>query len=104
MDSFNELRQAHNLIEKDMANNCFICNLDKDKCEKYNINFKEHCEEVHNIWDYVFYMITLRIKEPSSLNAIDLRNRQKILEKQVDWLPDSSLDKIEDNHLKVNFK
>ena len=104
LDSFNELRQAHNLIEKDMANNCFICNLDKDKCEKYNINFKEHCEEVHNIWDYVFYMITLRIKEPSSLNAIDLRNRQKILEKQVDWLPDSSLDKIEDNHLKVNFK
>ena len=101
LDSFSELRQAHNLIEKDMTNNCFICNLDKDECEKNNINFNEHCEEVHNVWDYAFYMITLRMNDPTSLNAIDSRNRQNILEKRVDWLPDSSLDRIEDNHLKV---
>ena len=101
LDSFSELRQAHNLIEKDMTNNCFICNLDKDECEKNNINFNEHCQEVHNVWNYVFYMITLRMNDPASLNAINSRNRQNILEKRVDWLPDSSLDKIEDNHIKV---
>ena len=101
LDSFSELRQAHNLIEKDMTNNCFICNLDKDECEKNNINFQEHCDIVHNVWDYAFYMITLRMTDPASLNAIDSRNRQNILEKRVDWLPDSSLDRIEDNHLKV---
>ena len=101
LDSFGELRRAHNLIEKDMTNNCFICNLDKDQCEKNYINFNEHCEVVHNVWNYVFYMITLRMNDPTSLNAIDSRNRQKILEKKIDWLPDSSLDKIEDNHFKV---
>ena len=101
LDSFSELRQAHNLIEKDMTNNCFICNLDKDECEKNNINFNEHCEQVHNVWDYVFYMITLRMNDPANLNAINSRNRQKIMEKKIDWLPDSSLDRIEDNHLKV---
>ena len=101
LDSFSELRQTHNLIEKDMTNNCFICNLDKDECEKNNINFQEHCEKVHNVWDYAFYMITLRMNDTTNLNAINLRNKQKILEKSVDWLPDSSLDRIEDNHLKV---
>ena len=101
LDSFGELREAHNLIEKDMANNCFICNVEKDECEKNNISFKEHCEEVHNVWDYAFYMITLRMKDPTTLNAVNSRNRQKILEKRVDWLPDSSLDKLEDNHLKA---
>ena len=101
LDSFGELREAHNLIEKDMANNCFICNVEKDECEKNNISFKEHCEEVHNVWDYAFYMITLRMKDPATLNAVNSRNRQKILEKRVDWLPDSSLDKLEDNHLKA---
>ena len=101
LDSFGELREAHNLIEKDMANNCFICNVEKDECEKNNISFKEHCEEVHNVWDYAFYMITLRMKDPSTLNAVNSRNRQKILEKRVDWLPDSSLDRLEDNHLKA---
>ena len=101
LDSFGELRRAHNLIEKDMTNNCFICNLDKDQCEKNYINFNEHCEVVHNVWNYVFYMITLRMNDPTNLNAIDARNRQKILEKKIDWLPDSSLDKIEDNHFKI---
>ena len=101
LDSFGELREAHNLIEKDMANNCFICNVEKDECEKNNISFKEHCDEVHNVWDYAFYMITLRMKDPATLNAVNSRNRQKILEKRVDWLPDSSLDKLEDNHLKA---
>ena len=42
LDSFGELRQAHYLIEQDMANNCFICNVEKDECEKNNISFKEH--------------------------------------------------------------
>ena len=46
-------------------------------------------------------MITLRMKDPTTLNAVNSRNRQKILEKRVDWLPDSSLDKLEDNHLKA---
>jgi hypothetical protein len=100
LDSFGELRQAHYLIEKDIANNCFICNVEKDECEKNNISFEEHCNQVHNVWDYAFYMITLRMKEASTLNSSNARNRKKILEKSVDWLPDASLDKLEDNNQK----
>ena len=100
LDSFGELRQAHYLIEKDIANNCFICNVEKDECEKNNISFDDHCNKVHNVWDYAFYMITLRMKEPSTLNSSNARNRKKILEKSVDWLPDASLDKLEDNQKK----
>ena len=104
LDSFGELRQEHYLIEKDMANNCFICNVEKDECEKNNISFQEHCNEVHNVWDYAFYMITLRMADPSSLNSINARNRKKIMEKGVDWLPDANLDKLEDLHQKVENK
>ena len=103
LDSFGELRQAHYLIEQDMANNCFICNVEKDECEKNNISFQEHCDEVHNVWDYAFYMITLRMQEASTLNSLNARNRKRILEKGVDWLPDASLDKLEDIHQKVDL-
>ena len=85
-----------------MANNCFICNVEKDECEKNNISFQEHCNEVHNVWDYAFYMITLRMQEASTLNSLNARNRKRILEKVVDWLPDASLDKLEDIHQKVD--
>ena len=100
LDSFGELRQAHYLIEKDIANNCFICNVEKDECEKNNISFEEHCNQVHNVWDYAFYMITLRMKDSSTLNSLNARNRKKIIEKSVDWLPDASLDKLGDNNQK----
>jgi len=100
LDSFGELRQVHYLIEKDMANNCFICNVEKDECEKNNISFEEHCNQVHNVWDYAFYMITLRMADPSTLSSINARNRKRIMEKGVDWLPDANLDKLEDIHQK----
>ena len=82
----------------------FICNVEKDECEKNNISFQEHCNEVHNVWDYAFYMITLRMADPSTLNSINSRNRKRIMEKGVDWLPDASLDKLEDLHQKVESK
>ena len=97
IDSFGELRQAHYLIEKDIANNCFICNVEKDECEKNNKSFKEHCENVHNIWDYAFYMITLRMADPQNLNSVNSKNRERMFEKGVDWLPDCTVDKLDDN-------
>ena len=102
LDSFGELRQAHYLIEKDTANNCFICNVEKDECEKNNISFDEHCNKVHNVWDYAFYMITIRMKDASTLNSSNARNRKKIIEKSVDWLPDATLDKLGDQKKKDN--
>ena len=36
----------------------------------------------------------------STLNSSNARNRKKIIEKSVDWLPDASLDKLEDNNQK----
>ena len=42
--------------------------------------------------------------DPSSLNSINARNRKKIMEKGVDWLPDANLDKLEDLHQKVENK
>ena len=40
------------------------------------------------------------MKEASTLNSSNARNRKKIIEKSVDWLPDASIDKLEDNNQK----
>ena len=96
LDSFGELRQAHYVIEKDIANNCFICNIVKDECEKNNESFKDHCENVHNVWDYAFYMITLRMSDPQDLNAVNSRNREMIMSKQLGWFPEYKSGLIEE--------
>ena len=105
LDSFGELRQAYDLIQNDISNNCFICNIEKDTYEKNNkdnksLSFKEHCEIIHNVWDYIFYMIALRVEDPQELNAINSRNREKMLKKSVEWLPDSNLENLENNYKK----
>ena len=96
LDSFGELRQAHYIIEKDITNNCFICNIVKDECEKNNQSFKEHCENIHNVWDYAFYMVTLRMQDPQELNSVNSRNREMILQKQLGWIPEYKSGLIED--------
>ena len=109
LDSFRELRKKHYNIVKDMSNKCFICNLEKDICEKNNKSFKEHCEIEHNLWDYANYMILLRMQDPHDLNAVKSRCQSLIFDKNTSWLPDAEgeidedeLDLFEKKYYKVN--
>jgi hypothetical protein len=109
LDSFRELRKKHYNIVKDMSNKCFICNLEKDICEKNNKSFKEHCEIEHNLWDYANYMILLRMQDPHDLNAVKSRCQSLIFDKNTSWLPDAEgeidedeLDLFEKKYHKVN--
>ena len=70
-----------------MANICFICEVQKDDCEKNNINFADHCNKDHNIWEYANYMITLRLKDSQDLNAINSYAKDKLEAKRTNWLP-----------------
>jgi hypothetical protein len=88
LESFTEIRERQYVIDKDISCNCFICDVEKDECEKNDENFQEHCNSVHNIWDYAFYMVTLRMKDPQELNAVDTKNREMILKKQLGWFPE----------------
>ena len=91
LDSFNELRKKKANIEKDRKYKCFICNIEKDECEKKNKDFNEHCKKEHNLWDYANYMIMLRMAEFQDLNMVNSKCKEMILERQIKWIPDSEL-------------
>ena len=91
LDSFNELRKKKANIEKDRKYKCFICNIEKDECEKKNKDFNEHCKKEHNLWDYANYMIMLRMTEFQDLNRVNSKCKEMILERQIKWIPDSEI-------------
>ena len=91
LDSFNELRKKKANIEKDRKYKCFICNIEKDECEKKNKDFNEHCKKEHNLWDYANYMIMLRMAEFQDLNMVNSKCKEMILERQIKWIPDAEL-------------
>ena len=91
LDSFNELREKKSNIEKDRKFRCFICNIEKNECEKKNKDFNEHCVKEHNLWDYANYMIMLRMSEFEDLNGVNSKCKEMILERQIKWIPDNEL-------------
>ncbi len=88
LESFTELRDLKNNIDRDLKYRCFICNIEKDECEKQNEDFFEHCNRVHNVWDYADYIIMLRMTDFQDLNGVNTMCKEMILERQPKWVPD----------------
>jgi hypothetical protein len=87
IDTFRELRGEAFKSDFDKANICFICDAKKDALEKKGLNFYEHCEVTHDIWGYVNYMITLRIKDTQDLNMVNSYCKEKLESRSTSWLP-----------------
>ena len=95
LESFTELRDNKNSIERDRYFRCFICNIEKDDCEKKNENFSEHCNKVHNVWNYLDYIIMLRLSHMQDLNGINAMCKEMIENGVPNWLPEKELNKEE---------
>ena len=92
LDSFRELRQMKSNILNDWKFKCFICNIEKDECEKRNQDFHEHRKKLHNLWDYTNYMIWLRMTDFQDLNGVNTMCKQMILDRQMKWIPNYEKD------------
>jgi inositol 1,4,5-triphosphate receptor type 1/inositol 1,4,5-triphosphate receptor type 3 len=85
--AFNTLRDEETRHSADRKNHCFICHVNKNTLEKNRQNFNEHRTKVHNIWNYVDYMMALKFSDVHDLNAINSYANQKMENKDISWLP-----------------
>ena len=85
--SFDALRYRNQKFHSDKINHCFICHSHRDSLEKMRKNFNEHIKRTHNLWNYVEYMILLKLKDYHDLNAINQYVRGKMERKDITWLP-----------------
>ena len=108
--SFDALRYRNQKFHSDKINHCFICHSHRDSLEKMRKNFNEHIKRTHNLWNYVEYMIILKLKDIHELNAINQYVRGKIDRKDITWLPTyKDINKendsdFEDKNLLVNYE
>eukprot|EP01062_Namystynia_karyoxenos_P061894 TRINITY_DN5461_c0_g1_i1.p1 TRINITY_DN5461_c0_g1~~TRINITY_DN5461_c0_g1_i1.p1 ORF type:complete len:566 (+),score=182.39 TRINITY_DN5461_c0_g1_i1:354-2051(+) len=65
VDTFAELRAHKELVEEDIRNKCFICGLDASEFERHAMGFQHHISDDHNLWNYVFFLHYLRMKDQS---------------------------------------
>jgi len=86
IDSFAELMDHMNRIEHDKTSVCFVCGEGKDE-EKRGENFKKHVEEIHNTWNYIYYIIGLKFVDIQETNAINSYAIEMIDKKSISWVP-----------------
>jgi len=84
---FGEQRDIKEEIDEDIANNCFICSLDRQFLQQKEIGFEEHSKEYHNVTTYLEYMLYLSKKKEKDLDADEIYIKDKIKNKEIDCFP-----------------
>ena len=87
VDAFAELRNMNWKKEKDMKNICFICQLSRDDCISRNIDFENHVKKTHYLWNYVYFMTSLHLRNVLDFNRIEKYVWDKLGNQDFSWLP-----------------
>ena len=107
LGAFSTLRNKEQKHMADKKNHCFICHVNKNTLEKNRQNFNEHRTKIHNLWNYVDYMITLKFSNVHDLNAINSYASHKIGNNDISWLPtykDLKMNQKKNNELDEELK
>lgn len=94
VEAFAELRNQNYQRENDQKNICFICQISRDECLYKSLDFKEHVEIKHNMWNYVYFLMTLHLSNTSELDQVQKVVWDKIGNQDYTWIPNSQ----EGNH------
>ena len=87
IDTFGELRNKNDEDKNDKENVCFICQIERDKCLLKNIDFDKHVKNVHNIWNYVYFLNYLYVNNSLNFNSIENSVWEELQEQGINWFP-----------------
>uniref|UniRef100_A0A8C7UL11 Inositol 1,4,5-trisphosphate receptor n=1 Tax=Oncorhynchus mykiss TaxID=8022 RepID=A0A8C7UL11_ONCMY len=87
IDTFADLRSEKQRKEEILKTTCFICGLERDKFDNKTVSFEEHITSEHNMWHYLYFLVLVRVKDPTEYTGPESYVAQMIKEKNLDWFP-----------------
>lgn len=88
IDTFAQLREQKNFMDRDKKNICFICSLDRFIFDKESEGgFTRHISKDHNLWQYVYYIVHLQSKDSSEFTGIESYVASLYQFANISWLP-----------------
>jgi hypothetical protein len=108
IDTFAELRDAKHAKERDMRLKCFVCGLGSHVFDQYGDGFAAHTRTEHSMWQYLYFMQHLRLKDPNDYTGQESYVSMKLAKKDFTFFPTRSLNLerrerlIRDRELKHN--
>ncbi|XP_028304316.1 inositol 1,4,5-trisphosphate receptor type 2 isoform X2 [Gouania willdenowi] len=87
IDTFADLRSEKQRKEEILKTSCFICGLERDKFDNKTVSFEEHIKSEHNMWHYLYFLVLVRVKDPTEYTGPESYVAQMIAEKNLEWFP-----------------
>ncbi|GAA48211.1 inositol 1 4 5-triphosphate receptor type 1 [Clonorchis sinensis] len=87
VDTFAALRQEKQDREELARNNCCVCGLQRPVFEQNGLSFDAHVKSEHNIWNYVYFVVLLRTKNPAEYTGPESYVNGMLKRKDLSWIP-----------------
>uniref|UniRef100_A0A673CXM9 Inositol 1,4,5-trisphosphate receptor n=1 Tax=Sphaeramia orbicularis TaxID=375764 RepID=A0A673CXM9_9TELE len=87
IDTFADLRSEKQKKEEILKTTCFICGLERDKFDNKTVSFEDHIKCEHNMWHYLYFLVLVRVKDPTEYTGPESYVAQMIAEKNLEWFP-----------------
>ncbi|KAK3699926.1 hypothetical protein QZH41_016593, partial [Actinostola sp. cb2023] len=69
IDTFADLRSEKQTKDEVLKNTCFICGLDRSAFDNKSVSFEEHIKHQHNMWHYLYFIVLLKVKDPTEFTG-----------------------------------
>ncbi|XP_062997360.1 inositol 1,4,5-trisphosphate receptor type 3 isoform X1 [Elgaria multicarinata webbii] len=87
IDTFADLRSEKQKKEEILKTTCFVCGLERDKFDNKTVSFEEHIKFEHNMWNYLYFIVLVRVKNKTDYTGPESYVAQMIKNKNLDWFP-----------------
>ncbi|NXX74600.1 ITPR3 protein, partial [Urocolius indicus] len=87
IDTFADLRSEKQKKEEILKTTCFICGLERDKFDNKTVSFEEHIKYEHNMWNYLYFIVLVRVKNKTDYTGPESYVAQMIKNKNLEWFP-----------------
>ncbi|KAB0349846.1 hypothetical protein FD754_014703, partial [Muntiacus muntjak] len=85
IDTFADLRSEKQKKEEILKTTCFICGLERDKFDNKTVSFEEHIKSEHNMWHYLYFLVLVKVKDPTEYTGPESYVAQMIVDEMVGW-------------------
>ncbi|XP_041347721.1 inositol 1,4,5-trisphosphate receptor type 1-like isoform X3 [Gigantopelta aegis] len=87
IDTFADLRSEKQTKDEILRNSCFICGSERKLFDNRTTSFEEHIRSEHNMWHYLYFIILVKVKDPTEFTGPESYVYSLTNEKILDWFP-----------------
>ncbi|RWS27298.1 inositol 1:4:5-trisphosphate receptor-like protein, partial [Leptotrombidium deliense] len=87
IDTFADLRSEKQQKEEVLRNSCFVCGLNRSSFDNRTVSFEEHIRCEHNLWHYLYFIVLVKVKNPTEFTGPESYVAEMIRNRILDWFP-----------------